>query len=77
MNRNIVLLGSTGSIGTQTLDVVRNNSDELKVIGLAANTRTAEVEKQVREFRPKYVCMYDEHAAKELQAKIEDTASRL
>ncbi len=77
MNRNIVLLGSTGSIGTQTLDVVRNNSDELKVIGLAANTRTAEVEKQVREFRPKYVCMYDEHAAKELQAKIEDTGIKV
>ncbi len=77
MSRNIVLLGSTGSIGTQTLDVVRNNSDELKVIGLAANTRTAEVEKQVREFRPKYVCMYDEHAAKELQAKIEDTGIKV
>lgn len=77
MNRNIVLLGSTGSIGTQTLDVVRNNSDELKVIGLAANTRTSEVEKQVREFRPKYVCMYDEHAAKELQAKIEDTGIKV
>ena len=70
--RKIVLLGSTGSIGTQTLDVVRNNSKELEVVGLAANTRVNEVEKQVREFKPKYVCMYDEAAAKELQAKISD-----
>ncbi len=72
MNRKIVLLGSTGSIGTQTLDVVRNNPDELEVVGLAANTRVSEVEKQVREFKPKYVCMYDEAAAKELQTKISD-----
>ena len=72
MNRKIVLLGSTGSIGTQTLDVVRNNPSELEVVGLAANTRVTEVEKQVREFKPRYVCMYDENAAKELQTKIAD-----
>ncbi len=72
MHRNIVLLGSTGSIGTQTLDVVRNNPDELTVVGLAANRRVAEVEAQVREFKPKYVCMYDEAAAKDLQTKIAD-----
>lgn len=72
MHRNIVLLGSTGSIGTQTLDVVRNNPDELTVVGLAANRRVAEVEAQVREFKPKYVCMYDEAAAKDLQIRIAD-----
>ncbi|ADL33699.1 1-deoxy-D-xylulose-5-phosphate reductoisomerase Dxr [Butyrivibrio proteoclasticus B316] len=72
MHRNIVLLGSTGSIGTQTLDVVRNNPDELTVVGLAANRRVAEVEAQVREFKPKYVCMYDEAAAKDLQTRIAD-----
>ncbi|MCR5557990.1 MAG: 1-deoxy-D-xylulose-5-phosphate reductoisomerase [Butyrivibrio sp.] len=70
--RKIILLGSTGSIGTQTLDVVRSNSKELEVVGLAANTRVGDVEKQVREFRPKYVCMYNEKAAKELQDKIQD-----
>ena len=72
MHRNIVLLGSTGSIGTRTLDVVRNNPDELTVVGLAANRRVAEVEAQVREFKPKYVCMYDEAAAKDLQTRIAD-----
>ena len=70
--RKIILLGSTGSIGTQTLDVVRNNPKELEVVGLAANTRVAEVEKQVREFKPKYVCMYDEKAAKDLEERISD-----
>ncbi|MCR5155936.1 MAG: 1-deoxy-D-xylulose-5-phosphate reductoisomerase [Butyrivibrio sp.] len=75
--RKIVLLGSTGSIGTQTLDVVRNNRDELEIVGLAANKRAADVEKQVREFHPRYVCMYDPDAAKELQEKISDTGIKV
>ena len=75
--RKIVLLGATGSIGTQTLEVVRNNSAELEVVGLAASRSVAEVEKQVREFKPKYVCMYDETAAKELQDKISDTGIKV
>lgn len=75
--RRIVLLGSTGSIGTQTLDVVRNNPEELEVIGLAANRRVEDVEAQVREFKPRYVCMYDEQAAKELQIKIQDTGIKV
>ena len=75
--RSIVLLGSTGSIGTQTLDVVRNNKDELKVVGLAANKRVSDVEQQVREFKPKYVCMFDTEAAKELQEKIADTGIKV
>ena len=75
--RSIVLLGSTGSIGTQTLDVVRNNKDELKVVGLAANKRVNEVEQQVREFNPKYVCMFDPEAAEELAEKIADTGIKV
>ena len=75
--RKIILLGSTGSIGTQTLDVVRNNPSELEVVGLAANSRVVDVEKQVREFKPRYVCMYDESAAKELQDKISDTGIKV
>ncbi|MCR5101001.1 MAG: 1-deoxy-D-xylulose-5-phosphate reductoisomerase [Butyrivibrio sp.] len=72
MGRKIVLLGSTGSIGTQTLDVVRKNSDELKVVALAANKNVELIEKQIREFRPEYACMYDENAAKELKTKVAD-----
>ena len=72
MGRNIVLLGSTGSIGTQTLDVARANPDDLKIVGIAANRSVDKVEQQVREFRPKYVAMYDEDAAKELKIKLAD-----
>lgn len=72
MGRKIVLLGSTGSIGTQTLDVVRANPEELKVIGIAANRSTDMVEQQVREFKPKYVCMFNEEAAKDLKVKLSD-----
>ncbi|MBR4831169.1 MAG: 1-deoxy-D-xylulose-5-phosphate reductoisomerase [Butyrivibrio sp.] len=75
--RSIILLGSTGSIGTQTLDVVRNNKDELKVIGLAANSRVDDVEKQVREFKPKYVCMYSEKAALDLKERLKDTDTKI
>lgn len=75
--RKIILLGSTGSIGTQTLDVVRNNKSELEVVGLAANSRVSDVEKQVREFHPKYVCMYEEAAAKDLQERIADTGIKV
>ena len=70
--RKIVLLGSTGSIGTQTLDVVRNNKEELTVVGIAANSSVDKIEEQVREFHPKYVAMFDAAAATKLQEKISD-----
>ncbi len=72
MKRKIILLGSTGSIGTQTLDVARANPDDLKIVGIAANKSVDKVEQQVREFKPKYVAMYDEKAAKELKVKLAD-----
>ncbi|WP_026664800.1 1-deoxy-D-xylulose-5-phosphate reductoisomerase [Butyrivibrio sp. FC2001] len=72
MKRKIILLGSTGSIGTQTLDVARANPDDLKIVGIAANKSVDKLEQQVREFKPKYVAMYDEEAAKELKVKLAD-----
>ena len=72
MKRKIILLGSTGSIGTQTLYVARANPDDLKIVGIAANKSVDKVEQQVREFKPKYVAMYDEEAAKELKVKLAD-----
>ena len=59
MTRNakrLAVLGSTGSIGTQTLDVVRTFPDDFSVIGLAARRSLDLLESQVREFRPKLVC---------------------
>ena len=68
----VALLGSTGSIGTQTLEIVRNHP-ELKVAALTANSNVNLMEKQVREFRPKLAVMYDENAAKELKQRLADT----
>ena len=53
--KRVSILGSTGSIGTQTLDVIRNN-DDLQVVALAAGTRVKDLEKQAREFKPLIVC---------------------
>lgn len=69
--KNIAIIGSTGSIGTQTLEVVRAN-DDLKVIALAAGNNVELLEKQVREFKPVYACMSSEEKAKELQEKLSD-----
>lgn len=72
MSRKIVLLGSTGSIGTQTLDVVRANSDELKIVALAAGKNVDLMEKQAREFKPSKIAMFDPKAADELKNRISD-----
>ena len=71
MNK-IVLLGSTGSIGTQTLDIVRNYSDDLQVLALAAGSNVSLMEKQIREFLPKKTVMWSEEAAKDLKEKVAD-----
>ncbi len=57
--KKIAILGSTGSIGTQTLEIVRDNP-ELQVVGLAAGTNIELLEKQVREFQPKLVSLQRE-----------------
>ncbi|WP_035779222.1 1-deoxy-D-xylulose-5-phosphate reductoisomerase [Butyrivibrio sp. MC2013] len=72
MKRKIVLLGSTGSIGTQTLDVVRNYRQELKVTALAANRNVELLEAQIREFGPSKACMFDEAAAAALRQRVSD-----
>lgn len=71
MNK-IVLLGSTGSIGTQTLDIVRNYSKDLQVLALAAGTNVSLMEKQIREFMPKKAVMWTEETAKDLKEKVAD-----
>ena len=68
MTKKITLLGSTGSIGTQSLDVVRMQG--YQVFGLSANTQVDTVLKQVEEFHPAYVCMADEAAADRLSAAL-------
>lgn len=70
--KKIAILGSTGSIGTQTLDIVRNFKDELEVVAMAAGTNVDLMEKQVREFRPKVVTMWEEKAAVDLKERLRD-----
>lgn len=69
--KKIAILGSTGSIGTQTLEIVRDNPD-LQVMGLAAGSNAALMEKQIREFHPALAVMWSEEAAKELRGRTAD-----
>lgn len=69
--KSIVILGSTGSIGTQTLDVCRMHGFGVKA--LSASTNTAQLEKQVREFKPEYVCVYSESAYPDMKQRLADT----
>ena len=74
--KKIGILGSTGSIGTQTLEIVRSNPD-LQVIALAAGSNVSLMEQQVREFRPMLAVMGSEEAATDLKNRIADTDTRV
>lgn len=69
--KKIAILGSTGSIGTQTLEVVRSNPD-LKVVAIAAGSSVEKMEEQIREFRPIIAGMWTEEAAKDLRDRVTD-----
>ena len=68
--KKIAILGSTGSIGTQTLDVVRAHSDELEVVALAAGSNNERLKEQIREFHPELVSLSDEKKAQELKEEL-------
>ena len=70
--KKIGVMGSTGSIGTQTLEIVRKYPDRLQVTALAAGSSVELLEKQVREFRPKLAVMWSEKAAADLRERISD-----
>ncbi len=74
--KNIAILGSTGSIGTQTLDIVQKNPD-LNVVGLGAGKNIDLLEKQIREFKPVLVAVFDEQKAKELKIRVADTPAKI
>lgn len=69
--KKIAILGSTGSIGVQTLEVVRSNSG-LQVAALAAGSSVDQMEKQIREFQPQLACMWSEEAAADLKRRVAD-----
>lgn len=74
--KNIAILGSTGSIGTQTLEVVREQGD-IRVTALAAGSNIELLERQIREFKPSLVCVWDEEKAKELAVSIRDMNTKV
>ena len=74
-NRNISILGSTGSIGTQTLDVVRKLG--LNITALSAHGSIDLLEEQIREFKPEVAAVVDEERAKELKLRVADTSTRI
>lgn len=69
--KKIVILGSTGSIGTQTLEIVREQKD-IEVLGVAAGSNIIRLEQQIREFSPNIAAVWDEEKAKELKTKVAD-----
>ena len=74
-NTTMLVLGSTGSVGEQALDVVR--SEGVSLLGISAQRNVARVEEQVREFRPRFCAMADETAARSLRIKLADTDTRV
>ncbi len=70
--KRIAVLGSTGSIGLQTLEIVRDNPD-LQVVALAAGSNVNRMEKQIREFKPMLAVLWDEAAAQDLKERVADT----
>ena len=71
MMKRIAILGSTGSIGTQTLEVVRYNKD-IQVTALAAGGNVTLMEEQIREFKPKLACLWDREKAEQLRTAVAD-----
>ena len=69
--KNVAILGSTGSIGTQTLDVIRHNKD-LNLVAISAGSNITLLEEQIREFHPQLVAVWSEHKADELRIAIAD-----
>ncbi len=74
--KKLGILGSTGSIGTQTLEIVRHNQD-LKVSALAAGSNVLKMEEQIREFKPRLAVMWTKEAAQELAIKVADTDTKI
>ena len=70
--KNVAILGSTGSIGTQTIDVLRANPDDFSLVAISAGSNIGMLEEQIREFHPKLCAVWDEDKAKELSKAISD-----
>ena len=72
MAQRLAILGSTGSIGTQTLDIVSQNPDELSVVALSCGKNIDLFEKQIRKYKPKFVAIGTEELATDLKQRLSD-----
>jgi 1-deoxy-D-xylulose-5-phosphate reductoisomerase len=70
----ITLLGSTGSIGTQTLDIVSQYPDQFRIVGLAAGRSLEKLVEQIKEFKPEIVAIADESQLAQLKLAIADVS---
>ncbi len=75
--KKIGVLGSTGSIGRQTLEIVRNYKEDLEVVALAAGKSIDLLEEQIREFHPKLAVIWSEEDGKDLRERVKDTDTRI
>ena len=69
--KKLAILGSTGSIGTQTLDVVREHPDRFEVYAICAHRSVDKLVEQARDFRPEVVCIADESLYTKLKQKLQ------
>lgn len=70
--KKILILGSTGSIGKNTLEVIRNNKENFKVVGLSCNSNIELIEEQIKEFNPNFVCVGEEKFSLDLERKYKN-----
>ena len=76
LKKNVVILGSTGSIGTQTADVIRH-SENFKILAVTAQKNIKVLEEQIREFSPEYACIADESLYSDLKTRVSDTNTKI
>ncbi len=75
--KHVAVIGSTGSIGRQTIEIIREKPEKLSVTALAVDTGIEELEKQIREFTPKIACVYNKEKAEILKIKVADCNTKI
>ena len=75
--KTLSILGSTGSIGTQTLDIVRKSAGEFKVCAISGGSNIRLLEEQAREFKPEIVCVGKEELKNDLETSLKDTGIKV
>jgi len=75
--KHVAVIGSTGSIGRQTIEIIREKPEQLSVTALAVDTGIEELEKQIREFAPKIACVYNKEKAEILKIKLADCNTKI